>query len=309
MKLGYFPGCSLQGMDIDFNESVFALARRTDLHLIEIPDWNCCGSTSAHNVSHLLSLALPARILALAEKAGLDEILVPCSACYQRLMTAQHELLENDELRKEVVDIIEMDYKGTSKILNIIEGMVKIFSGAELKIEKPLNAKVACYYGCLMVRPPKVMKFDRAEDPQSMDELMKKFGADPVDWPFKTECCGAGLTLTRTDLVCKLSAKVIESAIKNGAEIIIVACPMCHANLDMRRADIEKAAGKKYNIPVLYITQAIGLALGINEKELGMHRHFVPFVLPEQPKAAPSAKPAEPAKPEVGEKPAAGAEE
>ena len=303
MKLGYFPGCSLQGMDIDFNESVFALARRTDLHLIEIPDWNCCGSTSAHNVSRLLSLALPARILALAEKAGLDEVLVPCSACYQRLMTAQHELMENEELRKEVIDIIEMDYKGASKILNIIEGMVKIFSGAELKIEKPLNAKVACYYGCLMVRPPKVMKFDRPEDPQSMDELMKKFGAEPVDWPFKTECCGAGLTMSRTDLVCKLSAKILESAIKSGAEIIVVACPMCHANLDMRRADIEKAAGKKYNIPVLYITQAIGLALGIGEKELGIHRHFVPFVLPERP------QPAEPAKPEAAEKPAAGAEE
>jgi heterodisulfide reductase subunit B2 len=309
MKLGYYPGCSLMGMDREFNESVYALARRTDLHLVEIPDWNCCGSTAAHNVSRLLSLALPARNLALAEKAGLADLLVPCSACYQRLVTTQHELMENEELRKEVIDIIEMDYKGATKILNIIEGMVKIFSSVEVKIEKPLSVKVACYYGCLMVRPPKVMKFDRAEDPQSMDELMKKFGAEPVDWPFKTECCGAGLTMSRTDLVCKLSAKIIESAIKNGAEIIIVACPMCHANLDMRRADIEKAAGKKYNIPVLYLTQAIGLALGIGEKELGIHRHFVPFVLPEQPKAAPSTKPAEPAKPEAAEKPAAGAEE
>jgi heterodisulfide reductase subunit B len=305
MKLGYFPGCSLIGMDRDFNESVFALARRTDLHLEEIPDWNCCGSTSAHNLSKMLSLSLPARNLALAEKAGLSELLVPCSACYQRLMTTQHELLEDAELRKQVSEIIEMEFKGTTKILNIIEGLVKIFGegGVEPKIEKPFNARVACYYGCLLVRPPKILKFDRAEDPQSMDELMKKFGAEPVDWPFKTECCGAGLTMSRTDLVCKLSAKIIESAMKNGADVIVVACPMCHANLDMRRSDIEKAAGKTYSIPVLYITQAIGLALGISEKELGMHRHFVHFVMPERP------SPAEPVKPEAGDKPAAGAED
>jgi len=303
MKLGYYPGCSLKGSAREFDESILALAGRLDLHLEEVPDWNCCGSTAAHNLNHLLSLALPARVLALAERANLNEILVPCSACYNRLATAAYELGQDDALRAEVSGIIDMEYKGTAKVLNIIEALNKVFAEAgEIKIAKPFNHKVACYYGCLMVRPPKVVKFDRPEEPESMDELIKKIGGEPVTWAFKTECCGAGLSVSRTDLVCKLSGKIIENAVKAGADALVVACPMCHANLDMRRPDIEKFMGKKYPIPALYITQAIGLALGLDEKELGLHRHLVPVILPER------AQPAGPEK-AAQEKPAAGAEE
>ena len=295
MKLGYFPGCSLLGTGRELQDSLFAVAKKTGLELSEIPDWNCCGSTAAHNLSHLLSLALPGRILALAEQASLPEVVVPCSACYNRLAVAQHELNESEDLRKEISELIEMEYKGTSKILNIVETLAKLFSGAEpVKVEQPFGRKVACYYGCLLVRPAKILKYDRAEDPQTMDELMRKIGAEPIEWPDKVECCGAGLNVTRTDLVAKLSGRIVESAVKRGAEAIIVACPMCHANLDMRRPEIEKAMGKKYPIPVLYITEAVGLALGIGEKELGLHRHMVPVVFTEKPKPAePSAAPAE----------------
>jgi len=304
MKLGYFPGCSLLGTARELNESTYAVARKAGMELTEIPDWNCCGSTAAHNLNHLLSVALPARILALAEKAGLNEVLVPCSACYNRLAVAQHELNQNPDLKKEVSELIEMDFKGTAKILNIVEVMAKILGdGSGIKVEKPFERKVACYYGCLLVRPAKVLKFDRAEDPQTMDELMRKIGADPIDWPDKVECCGAGLSVSRTDLVARLSGKILESAVKRGAEAIIVACPMCHSNLDMRREDIEKAAGKKYSIPVLYITEAIGLALGLSEKDLGLHRHLVPVVFPVR------EKPKEPEKAVAVEKSAGAAEE
>jgi len=285
MKFGYYPGCTLLGTAREFEESLFAIAKRIGLELEAIPDWNCCGATAAHNLSHLLSIALPARNLALAEKSGMEEILVPCSACYSRLAVARFELLENESLRKEVSELIEMDYQGTARVLNIIEGLNKVFGDSgEIKIVKPFEHKVACYYGCLLVRPPKVVKFDRPEDPQSMDELMKKIGATPIDWAFKVECCGAGFSVSRTDLVAKLSGRIIEDATKRGADAIIVACPMCHSNLDMRRGDIEKALGKKYSVPVIYLTQAIGLALGIDEKELGLHRHLVPVVFPEKPK-------------------------
>lgn len=282
MKLGYFPGCSLLGTARELNESTFAVARKAGIELSEIPDWNCCGSTAAHNLNHLLSLALPARILALAEKAGLSEVLVPCSACYNRLAVSQYELNQDEGLKKDVSDLIEMEFKGTTKILNIVEFMAKILEDENIKIEKPFAHKVACYYGCLLVRPAKVLKFDRAEDPQTMDELMRKIGAETIDWPDKVECCGAGLSVSRTDIVAKLSGRIVESASKRGAEAIIVGCPMCHSNLDMRRNDIEKAMGKKYAIPVVYITQAIGLALGLSEKELGLHRHLVPVVFPEK---------------------------
>lgn len=285
MKLGYFPGCSLLGTALELNESTFAVAKKAGIDLVEIPDWNCCGSTAAHNLSHLLSLALPGRILALAEKAGLSEVLVPCSACYNRLAVAQYELNQNPELKKEISDLLEMELQGTTKILNIVEGMAKVLESG-VKLVKPFEYRVACYYGCLLVRPAKVLKFDRAEDPQSMDELMKKIGAETIDWPDKVECCGAGLSVSRTDLVAKLSGKILESATRRGAELIIVACPMCHSNLDMRRTDIEKITAKSYQIPVLYITEAIGLALGLSEKELGLHRHLVPVVFPEKAKPA-----------------------
>jgi heterodisulfide reductase subunit B2 len=277
MKTGLYPGCSLTGSARDYNESVFAIAEAFGLELNQIPDWNCCGATAAHNLNKELSLALPARILALAEKNGIDEIIVPCAACYSRLVVTQHELKKNPELKNRVSEIIEMDYRGTSAILNVIEWIDKyIIPKLEEKTVKPFNYKVACYYGCLLVRPNKILNYDRLEDPQTLDVVMKKIGASPIeDYPFKTECCGAGLSISRTDIVSKLSGKIIEDAEHRGADAIIVACPMCHSNLDMRRPDINKYWGTEYKIPVVFVTQAIGLAIGLSPKKVGLKRHFV----------------------------------
>jgi heterodisulfide reductase subunit B len=143
------------------------------------------------------------------------------------------------------------------------------------RVVKPFDHKVACYYGCLLVRPHEILKFDREEDPQSLDVLMLKAGATPIDWAFKTECCGAGLSVSRTSSVGRLSGKIVGDAKDRGAEAVIVACPMCHSNLDMRRDSINSYLGEKIDIPVLYITQAIGLVVGLDRKALGLQRHFV----------------------------------
>ena len=276
MKFGIYPGCSLTGSARDYNESVFALAKAFDIEYTQIPDWNCCGATAAHNLNKELSLALPARILALAEKNGLSDIIVPCAACYSRLVVTQHELKKNPELKNRISEVIEMDYRGTSRIMNVIEWIHQyIIPKLEEKITKPFDHKVACYYGCLLVRPDKVLNYDRAEDPQTLDIVMQKLGADTVDYPFKTECCGAGLSISRTDIVSKLSGRIIEDAEHRGAEAIIVACPMCHSNLDMRRPDINKYWKAEYKIPVIFVTQAIGLAIGLSPKSVGLKRHFV----------------------------------
>ncbi|HNX98140.1 MAG TPA: heterodisulfide reductase-related iron-sulfur binding cluster, partial [Candidatus Aminicenantes bacterium] len=150
----------------------------------------------------------------------------------------------------------------------------------------PFAHKVACYYGCMMVRPHKILGFDRPEDPESMDELMKKIGANPLDWAFKVECCGAGFSVSRTDLVAKLSGRILDDAVTRGAEALVVACPMCQSNLDMRRKAIDKYLGRETGIPVIYVTQAIGLALGIDERKLGLQRHFVPVRFAEAGSAA-----------------------
>jgi heterodisulfide reductase subunit B len=276
MTLGFYPGCSLKGSSREYAESVLTVAKGFDIDLEEISDWNCCGATAAHNMNKELSLALPARILSLAEKQGLKEIVVPCAACYSRLTVTKHELAKDPELRKIVTTANDLEYSGTVEVLNIIQMLDKyITPNLEGRVVNPFDHKVACYYGCLLVRPHEILKFDREEDPQSMDELMLKTGATPIDWAFKTECCGAGLSVSRTSSVGRLSGKIIRDAVDRGAEAMIVACPMCHSNLDMRRGAINSFLGEKIEIPVLYATQVLGLALGLDRKALGLQRHFV----------------------------------
>jgi heterodisulfide reductase subunit B len=276
MTLGFYPGCSLKGSSREYAESVLAVAKAFDIEIREITDWNCCGATAAHNMNKELSLALPARILSLAEKQGLNEIVVPCAACYSRLTVTKHELSKDSELRASITELNDLEYNGTVSILNIIQMLDKyITPNLEGRIVKPFEHKVACYYGCYLVRPHEILQFDREEDPQLMDEIMLKAGATPIDWAFKTECCGAGLSVSRTSSVGRLSGKIIRDAVDRGAEAMIVACPMCHSNLDMRRGAINSFLGEKIDIPVLYVTQVIGLAVGLDRKELGIQRHFV----------------------------------
>lgn len=276
MKIGFYPGCSLKGTSSEYAQSTLALAKAFGIELVEIEDWNCCGATAAHNLNHELATALPARILALAEKQGLTEVVVPCAACYNRLAVSQHEMNENSELKQKVSDILQMPVSGSIQILNVMQFIDKyIADKIEDKIVKPFEHKVVCYYGCLLVRPQNILKFDRLEDPQSMDILMKKIGADSMDWGYKTECCGAGFSVSRTDIVAKLSGRIVKDASDRGAEAIIVACPMCQSNLDMRRPHINSYLKKEINTPVLYITQAIGLAVGVSKEDLGLKKLFV----------------------------------
>lgn len=283
MKIGFYPGCSLEGSSREYSESVVALAKAFDIELVHVPDWNCCGASAAHNMNHELALSLPARILALAEKAGMDEVLVPCAACYSKLMVTHHELTNDADLSEKINIITDLPYTGKIKILNVIQFIDKyITPNIASKKVKNFPYKTVCYYGCLMVRPHKILKFDRLEDPQSMDEAIKMIGGQAMEWGFKTECCGAGLTMSRTEIVAKLSGSIVKDAADRGAEVIVVACPMCHSNLDFRRKAINKYLHKKESIPVIYITQAIGLACGIDEKTLGLQRHITPVLFPKR---------------------------
>jgi heterodisulfide reductase subunit B len=285
-KIGYYPGCSLLGSSREYDESLRAILPNLGVELVDVPDWNCCGASSAHALNHELSLSLPARILSLAESRGITDMLVPCAACYNRFMMAIHDLNDDPKLLDRIMEITGLQYNGTIQPVNILEFLARYIDSIREKVTRPFQRDVACYYGCLLVRPPRVMKFDRCEDPRTMDDLMSAIGARPLDWAFKVECCGAGLSISRTDLVAKLSGKVVGNAVKHGAEAIVVACPMCHSNLDMRRSKINKFTGTKYTIPVIYATQAVGLAMGMSEKALGLKRHLVKVSFSEKPAAA-----------------------
>lgn len=277
MKLGFYPGCSLTGSSREYNESILAISKVAGIELVEIQDWNCCGATAAHNLNQELSVSLPARNLALAELDGMEELVVPCAACFNRLVMTQHELAENEGLKTEIAAKLQMPLKNDIKILNVLQFLEKyILPKLDELIKKPLTQVVACYYGCLLVRPNRVMKNERFEDPMAMDAIMQKLGANAIDWPFKTECCGAGFSVSKTKIVGELSGKIVRSAVDRGAKALVVACPMCHSNLDMRRPAIESYLKRKVDIPVIYITQAIALAMGLTPKQAGIHRHFVP---------------------------------
>jgi len=202
---------------------------------------------------------------------------------------ANYEIATEPEIRSDVSDAIGRDYDGSVKIKHFIEVLLNDVGPEKIKsaIKHPLKGlKVACYYGCLLVRPPKVVNFDDPENPKSLDKLIKAIGGESIEWPYKVECCGGGLSLSRTDVVVNLTDSILEMAKSAGADCIAVSCPMCQVNLDLRQQDIKKETGRDYQIPVVYITQLLGLGLGISSKKLGFNKLMVsPLVVLEKVEA------------------------
>lgn len=265
MKYAYFPGCSLESTGREFGESAEMVADALGMELVEIPDWNCCGATSAHNLDHFLSVALPARSLGIAESMGMD-VVAPCAACFNRMRSAEVELRENADLRERVNARIEKPFTGGVTVKSALEVFTTPESLQRIgeRRRKGLNGlKPACYYGCLLVRPPKVIGFDDAEDPRSLDEAMRICGAEPVDWFFKNECCGASFGLSKSEIVVKLTGDIISNAKKHGANCIVTACPLCMTNLEMRQAAAGKQRGEDLTMPVFFFTELLGLAMEI----------------------------------------------
>ena len=266
----FYPGCSLEGTARDFHHSTMAVAKAMGLELPQIPDWVCCGSTPAHQTDPLLALALPAQNLA---AAGGKPLAVCCAACYSRLKIANHEIAADAAIRKQVAAAIGRDYDGQTPVLHLLEILAKDYGAAAIRtrVTRPLQGlKAACYYGCLLSRPPEVTKFDDAENPTLMDQIVGAAGAQTLDWPHKTECCGAANSITDVSIVLKLTREVLAMAKAAGANCIVTACPLCQMNLDLRQQDIEKKYGDKFDLPVFYFTQLLGLAMGIAPAELGL---------------------------------------
>jgi heterodisulfide reductase subunit B len=278
MKYAYYPGCSLHSTGSEFDLSLRAVCSGLGVELQEVEGWICCGSTPAHSVSGLLSVALPVANLCLVETMKMDEVVVPCASCFRRLKSGHHETTTSPELMAKVNRVVDMPYKGTVGIVHPLE----VLCGEEMlaRITRRSRAdlshlRVVCYYGCLLTRPPKVMQFDQHEYPMSMDIVLRAAGITTLDWDFKTMCCGAAFSLTETDIVCKLSGDILDEAQSVGANAIAVACPLCHANLDMRQGEIEEKRAKEYGLPVFYFTQLLALAMGIPGDELGLEKHLV----------------------------------
>jgi heterodisulfide reductase subunit B2 len=278
MKYAYYPGCSAHSTAPDMHASCLAVAKALGITMTEIPGWTCCGASAAHQTDHGLAIALSAANLQTAKQMGMDMV-VNCAACYNRAKVANTAVQESAETRQSVAESLGKPYDGSVAVRHFVEVLVKDFGLARLKkkIVHPLNGlKVAAYYGCYLVRPPDAGGFDDPENPTIMESLIEMMGGTAVEWSGKVDCCGGMQNLARTELTVRRSAAVIEMAQAAGAECMLVACPMCQTSLDLRQSDMTKLLGKTYQMPVLYLTQLLGLALGLSPKELGLDKLVVP---------------------------------
>ena len=275
--IGYYPGCSLHGTGRELDMSIKAVSEVAGVTLREIEDWNCCGATAAHSLNHDLAIALPYRTLALAEEQGLEEVLAPCAACFSRLKGTAVRLGRSPELVEKMRGITGHDYHGKVRIVSIIEYVNRLMKeGLAAKLTSPLGGlKVAPYYGCLLSRGEDIIEGDDAEQPSAMDAAIKAAGCEIVPWNFATECCGGGFSMSLTEAVVDLSNAILADAEAAGAQAIVTGCPMCHSNLDMRQRTINEAGLGPHDLPIVYLSELIGLAAGLAPERLGLNRHFV----------------------------------
>lgn len=276
----YFPGCSCSGGGARaYGRSALAVSKVLDVELIEIEDWNCCGSTPYSSLEELSSFCLSARNLALAEKSGLD-IVTPCSSCYVILSRTNAYLKQYPELKAKVDEALAaggLEYHGTVRVRHLLDVFVNDvgYDAIGAAVKRSLEGlKVAPYYGCQLVRPR--FGFDDPENPQTMDRLITSLGGEPVDFPMKARCCGGSLIISEEDLALELIGKILSSALSNGAECIITPCPLCQTNLDAYQSQVNKKLHRSFNLPILFFTQLMGVAFGLDEHELDLKTCVVP---------------------------------
>jgi heterodisulfide reductase subunit B len=273
----YYPGCSQTGTSIEYDMSTRASCKALGLQLVDLEDWSCCGSTPAHTVDHLLSAALAARNLRIVQEMGRDAVVTPCPSCLTALRTANHRM-RNPSFRAEVNDIIDKPYEGEIEAKSVLQVIYEEVGPEKIRaaVTNPLKGLAAApYYGCIMSRPPEVMAFDDPENPIAMDKILEALGAEVTPFPFKVECCGAAHAVPKKDVVTFLSGRILSMAEEFGANAIVVACPLCHQNLDLRQDQINRSQKTRFKLPILYFTQLIALAMGVDEKELGLNKHHV----------------------------------
>lgn len=277
LRYSYYPGCSLHASAGEYDLSTRELFAALGIKLTEIPDWFCCGATPAHNVDELLSLSLCAKNLELAEQVEGD-VAVACASCFSRLKFTQHILGENETKRRQVEQAIAAPVHLNGTVKHLLEILARDLGLERLTqaVKKPLSGlKVACYYGCLLTRPNDVPNLDCVEAPTIMESLVEAVGAQSVAWTHRLECCGANFTLSRPGVVLQLTNAILESAKAAGADCIMVGCPLCHGNLDIRQKEIEGVYSTRYGLPVFYLTQLVGLALGLPAEKLGLEALIV----------------------------------
>ena len=280
MRYSYFPGCTAKTTAAELGLSTEAVFEALGTELVEIEEWSCCGASSAHSLNHDLSLSLPGRNLVLADGAGMDTV-IPCPACYLNTAAAEKALREDEAWRSRMETEIGSPYAGNGRARHPLDVLEHDIGTDELsrRVVRPLaGLKVACHYGCVLVRPPELTGWDDAEHPMSMDRVLQAMGAEVVTWSYKVDCCGASLTLSLSDVVVDLSNRLVDGAVEAGADCIASPCGICQINLDTRQIPRPSLAtawegNRQAKMPIFYFTELMALAFGVPgvEKWLRMH--------------------------------------
>ena len=278
MEVAYYPGCSLHQSSQFYDLQTRRIFSELGVTLKEINDWSCCGATSAGKFDDFLAVALPARNLGIAEQSGFKEMLIPCSGCYSSLLMSQVRLRSNGSLLDEINSELSMKVRNDIRLVNILELFLETMDKGlfENKIVKKLEGiKPACYYGCMTRFAYDVPVTDNVENPQGMETLLQMLGASYRDWSYKTACCGASAAINDPETSFNLMAKIMKNAVKAGCNCIVTTCPMCQLNLDAYQEKFCNKAGIYERLPVYFITELMGVAMGIPLKELNADRHFI----------------------------------
>lgn len=277
MKYFYYPGCSLEGTAVEYDASTRAVMKKLRIELLEIEDWTCCGASAVDTVSNLLSMVLPARNLALAEKTGIKaDFLVPCSACYLNLKKVEDRTRKEESLFKQVNEVLAeeaLSYQGILRPRHLMDVLATDIGSKKIAalVERPLKGlRVAPYYGCQALRP--FVTFDDPEQPSSMNSIIEALGAEVHPWSMGARCCGAGLMTTKQTVGLERVVELLKAA--KGADCIVTICPMCQMNLDSYQNKAIRKTGEDLSISVLYLPQLIGLALGVSQDELKLKANF-----------------------------------
>lgn len=277
-EYAYYPGCSLEKTALSYNNSSIETARKLDIELKELEDWNCCGATTYFHVDELLAYTLSARNIAMAEKENLD-LVAPCAACYKNTYFTNKHLREDPDLAEHINVALQEDdlqFTGKSEVQHLMEVFVNEVGLEEIKnkVSHPLEGlRVAPYYGCQIVRPRK--DHEDVEDPEFFEELMVAIGAEPVPYALKVRCCGGSLIISSREAALSMVHNLVKNAVDIGADVIATACPMCQINLECYQQQVNQEYGTRFSMPVVYFTQLMGLALGIPGKALGIGKEIV----------------------------------
>jgi heterodisulfide reductase subunit B len=288
-KVAYYPGCALEGTGHAYNRSTKAVGKALGLDLVELKNWNCCGAMEVKNVDPKLQTYLSARNLSIADDMGFDTVMAPCNGCYHNLKKAEYDLA-HDEDSRQVTDRLSSKAghktyeSGKVETIHALDWIKDSIGedGLKARVKNSLKGlKIANYYGCMYTRPRHIFPekdngpgSESTSKPHFMDDLLAATGAENVDYPLKTACCGGAHTLSDSDTSTRLVLNLLTTAEACGADVIATECPTCHTGLEMHQMRAEKVFGKKTKVKILYFTQLIGMALGLSARKVGLQENL-----------------------------------